>query len=77
MNTVFILQHVHVSENGQEEDVKIIGIYSSRESAESAVERARGLPGFRLHQEGFEITEYDVDKDHWTEGFISWKDAVE
>jgi hypothetical protein len=38
MVSVFVLQHVHAREDG-DKDVKFIGVYSSREKAESAVTR--------------------------------------
>ena len=46
MTRVFVLEHLHLL-NGDEEDVKKLGVYSSRESALAAVERFRKLPGFR------------------------------
>jgi hypothetical protein len=43
---VFLLQHLHFV-NGDEEDVKMLGIYASRDSALVAVDRFRTPPGFR------------------------------
>lgn len=48
----------------------MLGIHGSRELAERHQERARLLPGFRDHPEGFEISEYALDKDEWNEGFV-------
>ena len=76
LKTVFLLQHVHVSDDGSEEDVKLIGVYRSRDLPEGAIERLRGQPGFVDHPDGFEIGEYELDKDHWTEGFVSWAEAA-
>ena len=76
MSHVYVVQHVHESQDG-EEDVKFIGVYRTQPDADAAVGRLRSLPGFRDHPDGFQVTEYEVNKDHWTEGFISWKDAVE
>ena len=45
MASVFVLQHVHSQEDGVE-DVKFVGVYSSREKAEAAVARLSRLPGF-------------------------------
>src|SRR5215470_17597806 len=45
MASVFVLQHVHSREDGVE-DVKFIGVYSSREKAQAAVARLGRLPGF-------------------------------
>jgi len=52
------------------DDVKLIGTYSTRLKAESAIERASNLPGFRMHPESFVIDEYVIDKDEWTSGFV-------
>lgn len=67
---VFVLQHVHVINDG-EEDVQLIGVYSTRELAEQAVARLRSQPGFCDTPEGFSIDEYPVDQDHWTEGYVT------
>lgn len=61
----------HVVIHAADQDVKIVGVYSSRERAEAAVSRARTLPGFRDHPDGFHIDVYHVDKDHWAGGFGS------
>ena len=81
MDTVYLLQHMHVLPDG-EEDVKMLGIYRTRELALAAVERLRSQPGFRdfpnivdpevtEEEEGFYINAYRLDKDHWSEGFIT------
>lgn len=78
---VFVLQHLHVHSGGSE-DVKLIGVYSSREEAMAAFERRRLYPGFRecprlvdplVDDEtcGFYIAALTVDKDQWTEGFVA------
>jgi hypothetical protein len=75
---VYLLQHLHLL--GEMEDVKTLGVYSSRASAMSAVERFRKLPGFRDlpaladtsalgPAEGFYIDEYELDQDSWPEGY--------
>ena len=69
MKSVFILQHEY--ENGECDEVKFIGTYSTRMEAEQAIKRLSVQPGFRERIEGFHISEYELDKDHWTEGFAS------
>ena len=69
MARVFVLQHVHSREDGVE-DVKFIGVYSSREKADAAVARLRRLPGFSDAPDGFHVDEYRVDQDHWVEGYV-------
>ena len=68
--TVFVLQHV-AREGQDDEDVKFLGVYSSRRSADAAVQRLVLQPGFDRYPEGFQIDEYELDQDHWTEGFVT------
>jgi hypothetical protein len=67
---VFVLQHVHSFDNG-EEDVKMIGVYSSLEQAEEAIERLSAKPGFSDSPEGFVVDRYVLNEDCWTEGYIT------
>jgi hypothetical protein len=69
MAKVVVLHHVH--EAGETEEVKLIGVYSSQESAEAAMARVSTQPGFVDFPNGFQISPYELDRDHWTEGFIS------
>jgi len=81
MKSVFIVQHLHVHPDGQRKDLKLIGAYRSLEAAHAAIERLRSQPGFRdfprlldplvdTGQSGFYIDEYELDNDHWPEGFV-------
>ena len=70
MASVFVLQHVHSREEGVE-DVKLLGVYSSRDKAEAAMARLRRLPGFADAPDGFHVDEYRVDQDHWAEGYVA------
>lgn len=70
MDSVFVLQHVHTQDDGTE-DVKFIGVYSSREKAQEAVKRLTRLPGFADEPDGFHIDEYRIDQDQWAEGFVT------
>lgn len=49
---VFLALHTHEFEDGHE-DVKVIGVFSSREKAEAVVSRLRREAGFRDHPAGF------------------------
>jgi hypothetical protein len=71
---VFVLQHVHTLESG-EEDVKFIGVYSSRENAQAAIKRLSQAPGFSKALTGFHIDEYQIDKDHWVVGYTTLANA--
>jgi hypothetical protein len=67
MTTVFVVQHAH--EIDDQSDVKLIGVYSSEPRAREAIERFSATPGFCAGQ--FTIDSYDLDVDHWNEGFVS------
>ncbi|MEN6450283.1 MAG: phosphatase PAP2 family protein [Thermoguttaceae bacterium] len=71
--SVFLLEHVHGvgREESPVEDVKTIGIYSSRENAEAAKDRLSTRPGFSQAVEGFCIDEYPVDVDYWVDGYAT------
>ena len=68
MTRVYLLQHVHALEDGAE-DIKLIGVYSSRENAQAATARLAQVPGFSDGPAGFHIDEYHVDRDQWAEGY--------
>lgn len=75
MNSAFLLWHTH--EIDGESDDKLIGVYRTREDAKAAMCRLSDKPGFREALNGFEVTEYVVGKDHWTEGYVSAAEALE
>ncbi len=70
MVTVFLVQHIHVLEGG-EEDVKVIGVYRSMTEARSAVTRLGHHAGFRDARDGFHIDKYRLNEDHWREGYVT------
>lgn len=67
---IFLVSHVHVHEVG-EEDIKIIGIYSSKLKAEEAIVRMKHKKGFKDAKEGFTIDKYLLNSDNWTEGYVT------
>ena len=67
MNKVFLLEHYYEDED--DEDTKTIGIYSSREKAVDAKNRKLNFPGFSKYPDGFTISEIELDRDLWSEGF--------
>lgn len=74
MNSVFIVWHTHETETSVDE--KLIGVYATRREAEDAVDRLNVKPGFQDSPEGFDISEYTIGKDHWTEGYVSQAEAM-
>lgn len=57
MTLVYMVTHTHKLPGGQE-DIKFIGVYESKETAEKAIERASLKAGFSETKEGFFIGEY-------------------
>ncbi|WP_140919022.1 hypothetical protein [Limnobaculum xujianqingii] len=70
MTTVFLLYHI-VDEDTDDEDVKLIGIYSSYELAQMAQMRVCNKPGFIDFPEGFSIYDAVLDRDGWVDGFVT------
>jgi hypothetical protein len=69
MNKVFILEHTY--EIDDRDETKFIGVYSSKTLAESAINRLKNQPGFKDRQDCFVISKIELDKDNWTEGFVT------
>ncbi|MFC4158963.1 DUF7336 domain-containing protein [Chitinimonas lacunae] len=59
METVFLVNHIHPLPN-EDEDVKFIGIYLTKQDAEEAVKRIKILPGFSEYPDRFHIEEYEI-----------------
>jgi hypothetical protein len=68
--TVFVVQNEHVFPDHDE--VFFIGVYTTRIEAKKAVARLSKQPGFKTNKKGFSISEYELNKDHWTEGYFTY-----
>ena len=68
MKSAYVVQHLRKKDEDNE-DVKMIGIFSNRENANIAIQKLKLQPGFRDHLDGFSIDEYELDKEEWSEGF--------
>ena len=73
---VYLLQHSYgyeIHEDIKAEETKIIGIYNSEEKAKETRERFKTKKGFnRFPEDCFYIDEYELDKEQWAEGFVTW-----
>ena len=69
--SVYVVWHTNPS-NGDE---KLTGVYSTRRKADEFINRLVKQLGFNERPKGFEVCEYDLDKDEWTEGFIPASEA--
>lgn len=63
------MQHHHDLDGCEE--TKLIGVYSTAQAADKAVRTLKVQPGFRDHADGFSIDEYELNRDHWVEGFVT------
>ena len=70
MDAVFLLWHSHHTGDGETND-KLIGVYSSEAEAEAAKMRKLQYEGFRDTPNGFLIARYELNRDQWSEGYIS------
>lgn len=71
LRSVYLLQHI-AREGSDDEDVKTLGIFSSRVKATLAVRRFKKLGGFKTHLNGFRIDRYSLNHPEWTEGFVTF-----
>lgn len=69
MKFVYLLWHMR--EPGNNETAKLIGVSRSEDDAHAATARLRDQSGFRHFPDGFHIDRYEINKDHWTEGFVT------
>lgn len=69
MKRVFVVQHEY-ERNGVSE-VKFIGVFSSKETAEAAVKQLVLQPGFSTKPDGFCIEACEINRVDWSEGFVT------
>jgi homoserine kinase type II len=72
MKHVFMLWHTHGEDDDERDaNLKLIGVYSSENEAESAKTRKLQHEGFRDTPDGFEIEKIELNRDQWSEGYIT------
>jgi hypothetical protein len=87
MESVFVVQHLHLLPNS-EDSVCFIGVYRTLDAAKAAIQRLGVQPGFCKYpqiidptqtdeEQGFYIDKCELDKDHWTEGFVPMEEDQE
>jgi hypothetical protein len=70
VTSVYLLWH-HYPDIPDDDNAKLLGVYSSRAAAEQRIDVLyMALPGFTDGRGEFTIDEYRVDEDHWTSGFF-------
>lgn len=78
---VFLLWHIHRTDEEDYADEKLIGVYSTEALARDAATRLASQPGFIdfplvLADEddgpgGFLVVRYTLDEDNWVEGYVT------
>jgi hypothetical protein len=70
MDSVFLIWHVHQFPD-REDDEKLIGVYRTETDAQDAIQRLRDKPGFQETPDRFVVDRYELNLDHWTEGYVT------
>ena len=65
----FVVFHDYDDEDGDEQ-IKLIGIFATKQTAETAVDGLRKMPGFADYPLGFSIEFHPFDRIGWREGFV-------
>jgi hypothetical protein len=74
MMTVHVLWHRCTDDDGRDHEL-MLGIYSTQQKAEQALDLLRNKQGFRDYPDGFEIQDATIDRTYMTEGFVfTWGD---
>jgi hypothetical protein len=72
MEYVYRLTHeIDITEEPEKDDWVDLGVYSTQEKAEEALNRFRKLKRFTAYQDGFDISRYKINKDSWTSGYAT------
>lgn len=70
MDYVYVLHHSY--ELDDEDEVKLIGVFSSKSKAKSAISFLQDKEGFKEHPvDCFIIDKYKIDGINWAEGFLT------
>lgn len=69
-NIVHLLWFVREMAAGREDIEILIGVYLSETEARSAIPRLKAQPGFVDFPQGFQVHAYQLNRDHWIEGFV-------
>jgi len=74
--SVFILHHVYeytLEDGGYDEEVKLLGVFSTKGKGKKAIDFYKTLEGFKDHpEECFHLEAFELDKNSsWTGGFAA------
>jgi hypothetical protein len=67
---VYVAMHAYEDDDGHEY-VKLIGIYSTEEKGNRAIEELRLQPGFCDKPNGFSLDAHELDSTQWQDGYVT------
>ncbi len=76
MEKIYQVWHFRISEiedfdwDNKKQAPQRLGVYSSEQNAQAAVERLHERPEFAQWPDGFRICECFLDNDSWVDGFV-------
>lgn len=70
LEKVYFLSHEWY--DGEYDHITDIAVYSTQQKAQKALLKFKHCLRFRKYPDGFNISEYIVDEDNWTEGFFTY-----
>ena len=79
LEDVFILYHTYGSDDEEDENWKELGVYSSSDEANKAIQRFTKQPGFKDYPDGFVVDKHKLNANSpgWAEGFITWEEDLQ
>ena len=70
VTNAYLLWHT----NPDNDDSKLIGVFSTRKAAEESLKKSSKLPGFSMHSKSYTVDDYKIDKMYWETGFSETSD---
>ena len=70
---VFVLEHARYDDDNSDndiEDLKLIGVFATKQQAKAAIEQLKQQPGFKDYPKGFHIDAYPLGQINWSSGFV-------
>ena len=70
LQVVYLLEHSYKIDEDRDE-VKTIGIFSTKRRTQAVIEELKKVKGFRRKKKGFIISKICLDKYGWEEGLVT------
>jgi|GEM_PF-416652 len=76
LKSVYVLYYYYEEDEGYEEILRL-GIFSCKKNAEIARQHLLTIPSIHDYEDCLQIFEEDVNKENWSEGFITFDEAMD